>query len=186
MHKADHSPAVSAPALTGREAEFAPAPLMVVHPDGVILGVNGAAEELLGRCTGKACWDMVGAIDERRQPICRPGCTGELEHAQALDRRGLARGEPIRLTCRKAGDFVVVEVRSLPEASVDCRVALSRREREILQLVAAGMSSTAIAEELELGVSTIRTYALNARKKLGAKTLAEAVAKGIRCGEIGG
>jgi DNA-binding CsgD family transcriptional regulator len=63
-------------------------------------------------------------------------------------------------------------------------VALSRREREILQLVAAGKSSTAIAEELNLGVSTIRTYALNARKKLGAKTLAEAVAKGISCGEI--
>lgn len=159
-------------------------PLLVVKPSGEIVGANQAAEELLGRCVGKRCWDMVGATDLQRGTICSPGCTEALEATGDSDRQALARGEVVQLSCCRAGEYVVVEVRPAPEEASGATARLSKREREILQLVAEGLSSTAIAERLDLGVSTVRTYALKARKKLDATTLAEAVAKAMAARQL--
>lgn len=46
----------------------------------------------------------------------------------------------------------------------------------MLQCVAAGRSNSAIAEQLELSVSTVRTHLRSVSAKLGAHNRAEAVA----------
>lgn len=56
------------------------------------------------------------------------------------------------------------------------RTALSRRERQVLRLVAAGRTNRQIAEELDLSGETVKTLLARAFAKLGAHRRAEAVA----------
>ena len=54
--------------------------------------------------------------------------------------------------------------------------SLSRRERQILGLVAAGRSNAEIADELYLSRNTVKTYIRTAYTKIGARNRAHAVA----------
>jgi DNA-binding CsgD family transcriptional regulator len=53
---------------------------------------------------------------------------------------------------------------------------LSPREREVLSLLATGLTIPEIASELVLSPLTVRTHVRNAKDKLGARTTAHAVA----------
>jgi PAS domain S-box-containing protein len=61
---------------------------------------------------------------------------------------------------------------------------LTPREREILQMIADGLTDREIARRLVLSPATARTHARNLIGKLGAHTRAQAVAIAIRRGEI--
>jgi PAS domain S-box-containing protein len=61
---------------------------------------------------------------------------------------------------------------------------LSPRQRQVIELVAEGMTSTEIAERLVVSPETVRTHLRNARLKLGASTKAQAVAIAMLRGEI--
>lgn len=61
---------------------------------------------------------------------------------------------------------------------------LSPREREILGLLARGLTGEQIAERLVLSPETIRTHVRNAREKLGASTRVEAVTMALIAREI--
>ncbi|MDX6585715.1 MAG: hypothetical protein QOI31_188 [Solirubrobacterales bacterium] len=60
----------------------------------------------------------------------------------------------------------------------------SRREREILALLARGSTDVQIAEVLELSPATVQTHVRNAKAKLGARTRAQAVALALVSGLI--
>lgn len=60
------------------------------------------------------------------------------------------------------------------------RGKLTRRQREILQMLANGESTTVAARELDLGEETIKTHTKNALARLGAKNRTHAVAIAIR------
>lgn len=66
--------------------------------------------------------------------------------------------------------------RLLPHARPNT-VALSPRERDCLGFIATGLSDGEIAERLGVGVTTIVSHVQNARRKLGARTRAQAVAR---------
>ena len=57
--------------------------------------------------------------------------------------------------------------------------ALSPRESEIVQLVAAGETGPEIAEHLHISHATVRTHVRNAMAKLGARSRAQLVAKAL-------
>jgi len=59
-------------------------------------------------------------------------------------------------------------------------IQLSDRERQVLQLIAHGMSTKQVAVELEISESTVKTYLRNLFEKLGAEHRAHAVALAIR------
>lgn len=59
-------------------------------------------------------------------------------------------------------------------------VRLSRREQEVLELVAEGYSNTMIATRLHLSENTIKTYVENLLGRLNARNRAEAVAAASR------
>lgn len=61
---------------------------------------------------------------------------------------------------------------------------LSPREREVLSLLARGLTGEQIAEHLVLSPETIRTHIRNAREKLGASTRVEAVTTALLAHEI--
>ena len=58
--------------------------------------------------------------------------------------------------------------------------AITRRQREILQHYADGLSTTTVAKRLGLGTETIRTHTKAALSRLGARDRAHAVAIGLR------
>jgi DNA-binding CsgD family transcriptional regulator len=66
------------------------------------------------------------------------------------------------------------------------RTPLTRREREVLGLLAGGMSGAQIAAELFLSPETVRTHIRNAMGKLGASTRSQAVALALQRDEITG
>jgi PAS domain S-box-containing protein len=61
---------------------------------------------------------------------------------------------------------------------------LSRREREIVHLVALGNTGPEIADELHISHDTVRTHARNAMLKVGARSRAHLVAKALGDGLI--
>ena len=61
---------------------------------------------------------------------------------------------------------------------------LTRREREVMTLVAHGLRSTEMAERLVLSPETIKTHVRNAMTKLGSRTRAHAVAIALVTGQI--
>lgn len=61
---------------------------------------------------------------------------------------------------------------------------LSPREREVLALIAAGLSVPEIAQRLTISVATVRTHAQNVYRKLGARNRPHAVALGLQLGLI--
>ncbi len=72
-----------------------------------------------------------------------------------------------------------------PEGAKRARTGpLSKREREVFELLADGLSGTEIAERLVLSPETVRTHIRNAMAKLGASTRSHAVAIALRRGEI--
>jgi DNA-binding NarL/FixJ family response regulator len=61
---------------------------------------------------------------------------------------------------------------------------LSRREREILGMLANGMNGTAIARDLMISSETVRTHVRNAMRKLAARTRVHAVTLALKRHEI--
>jgi ATP/maltotriose-dependent transcriptional regulator MalT len=61
-------------------------------------------------------------------------------------------------------------------------LGITRREMEILELVAAGMSNREIAEKLFVSENTVKTHCSRAFDKLGARRRTEAVQLGKKMG----
>jgi DNA-binding NarL/FixJ family response regulator len=99
------------------------------------------------------------------------GCVGYLEKAGSLDDLAPA----VRAVA--AGQVVIAadHLRQL-RRSPSGPTALTKREREILHLVADGRTNGAIAAQLVLSVHTVRTHVQSILAKLGAHSKLEAVA----------
>jgi DNA-binding CsgD family transcriptional regulator len=63
---------------------------------------------------------------------------------------------------------------------------LTPRERDVLDLTAAGLDQGEIARELSLTVGTVNAHASHLRCKLDADTMAHAVAIAYQRGLLGG
>lgn len=61
---------------------------------------------------------------------------------------------------------------------------LSSRQREVLELSARGFSQTQIGMELGITVDTVKNHKKNARDKLGAYGMSEAVSRAAATGEL--
>jgi DNA-binding NarL/FixJ family response regulator len=86
-----------------------------------------------------------------------------------------------------AGDTYIDQaaMESLPaESGNHERSLLSKREREVLQLLANGRTNDETAQEVGLSPATVRTYVENAMHKLKADSRTHAVAVAVRLGFI--
>jgi len=61
---------------------------------------------------------------------------------------------------------------------------LSKRERQIMDLLACGLTGEQVAEQLVLSAETVKTHVRNAMGKLDATTRVHAVALALRDGQI--
>jgi DNA-binding NarL/FixJ family response regulator len=84
----------------------------------------------------------------------------------------------------RAGEFYVDPGLSSTIVLDEGDRTLSARQREILQMLADGMQTDAVAEKLGLSTETVRTHTKRILAKLEASTRTQAVAIGIRHGLI--
>ena len=83
---------------------------------------------------------------------------------------------------RRAVDAAIAQERFVDPAvpPKGSRGKLTRRQREILQLLANGESTTVAARELDLSEETVKTHTKHALARLGAKNRTHAVAIAVR------
>ena len=62
--------------------------------------------------------------------------------------------------------------------------ALSPRERQVVGLMAEGLTAEQVAARLDVGVETVRTHVRNAIRKLGARNRVHAIALALERGEV--
>jgi DNA-binding CsgD family transcriptional regulator len=160
------------------------------------LDANGAYLKLLGRrkdaVLGRPVWDFVvdGPVMSPREwaaALAVKTFTGEVELIAADGSRiGVQWGATTEVVSGRRLVLVVALStsrwgrrfrRSVDE---DAPVAgLSRREHEVVRLVAAGNTGPEIAEELRIAPHTVNTHVRNAMTKTGARSRAHLVAKVI-------
>ncbi len=120
------------------------------------------------RCEVRCAW---AAGEAARRAGDLEGARVRLEGAEALAERGaqaLMLGR-VRRSLRAAG----ARRRAAPASS---RGPLSPREREVLELVGAGLTSPEIALRLGIARSTVETLVRSAMRKLGARSRRQAAA----------
>ena len=89
------------------------------------------------------------------------------------------------LECAKGKDVIAPELAAGLAGEIRRRnepdvPALSPREREVLKLIAAGSSIPAMAKELYLAPSTVKTHVQRLYEKLGVSDRGAAVAEAMR------
>jgi DNA-binding NarL/FixJ family response regulator len=122
-------------------------------------------------------------LDEYVFEAIRAGASGFLlkdtEPADLLrGLRAVAAGEALlapSVTRRLIAEFAVRSKRTGPNPAADQIKALTGREREVLALVAAGLSNEEIADRLVLSPLTAKTHVSRSMVKLGARDRAQLV-----------
>lgn len=117
----------------------------------------------------------------------RAGASGFLTKAVPVEElvravRGVGRDETW-ISPRLLTD-VLRKLQGLPQVSGEQVLVetLSRREREVLSLMMAGMDRSEIARRLFLSANTVRTHTRNLMAKLGVHSSIEAVSLALRAG----
>jgi DNA-binding NarL/FixJ family response regulator len=113
--------------------------------------------------------------------------------ARRVLRDALGREADVRfVSSASAADVVVGDRGATPapapptpaDADADADHTLTDRERDVLQALSEGLSNGAIAEQLGISRSTVKFHLAALFVKLGVRRRAEAVAAGVRRGEV--
>lgn len=174
---------------TGREAIAA---VRELRPDVVIMDVamgdmNGmeATRQILKEAPETRVI-AVSSYGGRRHVMgmLKAGALGYVVKSEVFDRLRMAIREVLRgnvYLSPSIGATVVGLLRDNDTAGVAAEV-LSDRERQIVQLVAEGFSSSAIGSKLNISPSTVETHRRNIMRKLNLHNVAELTRFAIREG----
>ena len=186
--------------------------VIATDADGVVTTWNARAEALYGWARGEAIGRHISELtvpDESRLPaeqIMEALQRGEpWQGAFRLRRKdgslftAFVKDSPILDQDGRLIGIVGVSIEiGEPELAQAVRLAISEgnnnhgrrtrtlspREREVLSMLARGLTGEQIAERLVLSPETVRTHIRNAREKLGASTRVEAVTMALLSREI--
>lgn len=180
-------------------------PVVVVDSEHHIVFWNRGAERLFGRpatCVlGRRCHEILAGRDVFGNRFCYAGCApgvmlrrGETVQGFEMQVDGNGRGPTtVRVTSVTIDDDdssapVVVhtfEDAGIPRQAMPRRPPpLTRREREILSLMASGLQNKEVAEKLGVSHATVRNHVHNILDKLGLHSKLEAVALAFRSGWV--
>ncbi|HTW98766.1 MAG TPA: response regulator transcription factor [Acidimicrobiales bacterium] len=162
------------------------------HPDVVLVDDrlpdgDGAtlAAEILRRWPATHVVMLAGSADDGLLArVIEAGCSGLLPKQRSAEEvvaavRAADRGESLVPTSTLAALLDRMRRSSAPSPE-----ALSRRELEVLELLARGASTAHIAAELYLSGHTVRNHVRNILSKLGAHSKLEAVTLATRRGIV--
>jgi two-component system response regulator FixJ len=140
--------------MRGLELQAELGKLEIVWP---VIFISGSGDIALSVKAMKA-----GAVDFLEKPVSNEKLLASVESATALldERDGVRR---LRDTAQKK-----------------CS-RLTEREREVMKHIVSGLSSSQVAERLELSTRTVEAHRSNINKKMGTKTLVELVRLAEHC-----
>jgi PAS domain S-box-containing protein len=166
-------------------------PIALLDEQRRIVEVNDAGLSLLGRHRV----DVVGlSIVESIRPDERAAAAREwqtfLRNGEYMGKRALVRADGSEVQVEFAARLEVLGGRRLaiyvamvdddpppsPSSLPAGDLPLTKREREVVTLIALGQDTAEIAKELHISPETVRTHVRNAMSKLGARTRAHLVA----------
>lgn len=168
-------------------------PCVIVERNGTVRWMNDAARSAVGDITGKHFSTVVVPedVDLVRKQIEQkaagaPATEYEIEIVTADGRRRLAEvsSVPLRGSEVCTAMFGIVRLEAVPRARAG-RDPLTRRQDEVLHLLAMGQSTAQIAEVLHLSIETVRNHVRHLLRALGAHSRLEAVAIARREGLLG-
>ncbi len=165
-------------------SDDAPA-VLIADIDGTLLETNLAAEQLLGDRPAETCRELLERQHGVRNLPCQDGCCKLLVHKgteRVRERRVQLGGRPATLTCVPVDEKVVVQIKPDQVSARGPWEQLTPRELEVLQAIAEGQETPAIARALGVSPATIRTHVQHMRQKLGVATRAGLVARAFRLG----
>ena len=161
-----------------------------------VKAVNAAFAQLVGlppkRIVGRPVWELVEG-----GPLLSPeDWKRRLAEGDFTDSTVLIRGDGGRVSVQWAAHTEIVTGERLvlfvalntsrwgarfrrDRAAESGPRSLSRREREVVDLIAVGKTGPEIAEELHIAHDTVRTHVRNAMEKVGARSRAQLVAKAL-------
>ncbi len=156
--------------------------VVVSRKDGKVVAQSDSAAEWLGPSGGRACWALMDRVPGAKRLPCAEGCVGErLESGTATEACAVAlRGQRFELECVPVDGHVVSLLRSRPGPAPEPWERLTPREVAVLHLMADGLTTAAIADELGIRPGTVRAHVEHMRGRLGCRTRAALVAKGFR------
>ena len=148
--------------------------------DGVAVTHAVAREQLPTRVLLVSAFTDSGVVYKALETGAAGFVSKEARREQLADAvLACARGENVVPPEVAAGLVSEIRLRKQSDAP-----ALTPREQEILHLIAAGKSLPQIAEELFLGLTTVKTHVQHLYEKLGVSDRAAAVATAMRRGRI--
>jgi PAS domain S-box-containing protein len=183
----EEAPAVAELGITSGDA------LLVFDDELTIQGWNRAAERLTGipaeEAIGRPCWEIVGAVDDHGATVCHGGCSEArlaregwpVGGRELLVRTATGRTRVALSTIALDGEtrrFLHLLRDATPQAAEhDVEPAtLTPRQTQVLELMAEGVSATAMAARLGIAVPTVRNHVRAVLVELGAHSQLEAVA----------
>jgi DNA-binding NarL/FixJ family response regulator len=130
-------------------------------------------------------------LDEYVYAAIRAGASGfllkDVEPTQLVDAvRVVARGDALlaptvtRRLLERFADALPPDTPAVPSVLA----SLTRREREIFELVATGLSNAEIAERLVLGETTVKSHVSSMLRKLGLRDRVQAVVLAYEAGLV--
>lgn len=151
-----------------------------------------AVVELDGRDHAEG--EPAGAALIRKLRKAMPG-TGIVAHARRPERHAVAEALDAGASAyvakssppealEQAIDAAADSARYVDPATNGDGAALTRRQREVLQLLADGLTTDGAAKRLALSAETVRTHMKASIRRLGARDRAHAVAIALRSGLI--
>jgi len=155
---------------------------------------EGLVDRTASEIRGHFCWELVGATSRTGDLVCHERCTLVRDALDGVPppvckmvvgnpgRRRLVSASTLAVSCGE--DALVVHVfqeeSDLDGPSEVQEISLTPRQREMLQALAAGLSTRQIAGQLTLSELTIRNHISSLLTALGCHTRLEAVAKAHR------
>ena len=185
----DHEPDLDVVGAAGT-LEKARSLLATVAPDVVLLdhrlpdgdGVEAIPDLLALRPEASIVVLTATTADHVLVAAIEGGASGFVSKTRGLDEvtsavRAAAAGESVI-----SPEMLARLLPRLHRREPERRDTLTEREREVLQLLAEGLSNAAIAERLFVSVHTVRNHVANLSTKLGAHSKLEALSIAVREG----
>jgi LuxR family transcriptional regulator, regulator of acetate metabolism len=180
--------------LLGPGADGAPYVAAPVVADGRVIGILAADVHLSGRDVDELDRDVLGAFGEGLGHVVERAILLERLDSQQARVRRLATMLVDAASVDGDGSFGIEITRNggnRPSAPAEPRGhdfgdVLTRREAEVLELIAAGLSNAEVAGRLVIAESTVKSHVKQILRKLGAANRAEAVSRYLRASRANG
>src|SRR5579862_1218091 len=165
--------------------------ILITDLAGKILTVNRSLANTLGytpaQLAGKSIAEITDAADYPAlvdQLLSRQEVPASVRHYRGEGGTILSARQRSSLSRNQAGQqrYVLTYISNMNEVRPGPVERLSRREREVLDLVVSGLTSKEAASRLDLSPASVDTYRSRIMQKLGIKSLPDLVRFAIRHG----